>query len=138
MVPGADGEPLPFKFTDEMKRLRGGTTATENEKLRAKIRVTARKPAIFTATSPRDGKTMNKCAGNRSEGALRPQNHDFSGIFPIFWPYRAKIRRKMRNLNKGFQATAHKLSLCKRLRTLLTYTGTAVGRRLNPDVGPKK
>ena len=37
--------------------------------------------------------------------------------------------------NKGFQATAHKLSLCDRLRTLQSYTVLPVGRRLNPDVG---
>ena len=37
-------------------------------------------------------------------------------------------------LNKGFQATAHKLSLCDRLRTLQSYTVLPVGRRLNPDV----
>jgi hypothetical protein len=36
--------------------------------------------------------------------------------------------------NKGFQATAHKLSLCDRLRTLQSYTVLPVGRRLNPDV----
>ncbi|MDD2241036.1 MAG: hypothetical protein PHO14_03680 [Kiritimatiellae bacterium] len=36
--------------------------------------------------------------------------------------------------NKGFQATAHKLSLCDRLRTLQSYTVWPVGRRLNPDV----
>ena len=39
--------------------------------------------------------------------------------------------------NKGFQATAHKLSLCDRLRTLQSYTVLPVGRRLNPDVGLK-
>ena len=36
--------------------------------------------------------------------------------------------------NKGFQATAHKLSLCDRLRTLQSYIVLPVGRRLNPDV----
>ena len=40
--------------------------------------------------------------------------------------------------NKGFQATAHKLSLCDRLRTLQSYTVLPVGRRLNPDVRDKK
>ena len=39
--------------------------------------------------------------------------------------------------NKGFQATAHKLSLCDRLRTLQSYIVLPVGRRLNPDVGCK-
>ena len=40
--------------------------------------------------------------------------------------------------NKGFQATAHKLSLCDRLRTLQSYIVLPVGRRLNPDVGLEK
>mgnify|MGYP003618931687 CR=1 FL=1 len=40
--------------------------------------------------------------------------------------------------NKGFQATAHKLSLCDRLRTLQSYIVLPVGRRLNPDVGIRK
>ena len=40
--------------------------------------------------------------------------------------------------NKGFQATAHKLSLCDRLRTLQSYIVLPVGRRLNPDVGRKE
>ena len=40
--------------------------------------------------------------------------------------------------NKGFQATAHKLSLCDRLRTLQSYTVLPVGRRLNPDVRQMK
>ena len=40
--------------------------------------------------------------------------------------------------NKGFQATAHKLSLCDRLRTLQSFILMPVGRRLNPDVGAKE
>ena len=40
--------------------------------------------------------------------------------------------------NKGFQATAHKLSLCNRFRTLQSYMILPVGRRLNPDVGIEK
>ena len=37
--------------------------------------------------------------------------------------------------NKGFQATAHKLSLCNRFPSLQSYIVLPVGRRLNPDVG---
>ena len=40
--------------------------------------------------------------------------------------------------NKEFQAAAHKLSLCDRLRTLQSNNALPVGRRLNPDVGLKK
>ena len=36
--------------------------------------------------------------------------------------------KKMKASNNGVLATAHKLPLCTRLRTLLTYAGTAVGR----------
>ena len=40
--------------------------------------------------------------------------------------------------NKGFQATAHNLSLFNRFRTLQSYTVLPVGRRLNPDVRLKE
>ena len=36
--------------------------------------------------------------------------------------------------NKGFQATAHNLSLCNRFSSLQSYILMPVGRRLNPDV----
>ena len=36
--------------------------------------------------------------------------------------------------NKGFQATAHNLSLCNRFPSLLSFILMPVGRRLNPDV----
>jgi len=41
---------------------------------------------IIAATGLRDGKTMNICAGNRSVGALRPQNLNFPAIISNFWP----------------------------------------------------
>ncbi len=44
------------------------------------------------------------------------------------------MKNRGKALNKGFQATAHKLSLCDRLRTLQSYIVLPVGRRLNPDV----
>ena len=80
---------------------------------------------------------MKNCAGKRSEGALRPQNHVFLAHFSIFWPYRAKIRRKTKNLNKGLLGTTHKLSLGTPLRTLLDYRVQPVGRPQSPDVEPK-
>ena len=80
---------------------------------------------------------MRNCGGNRSEGALRPQNRDFQAIIPIFWPYRAKIRRKTKNLNKGLLGTTHKLSLGTPLRSLLSYRVQRVGRPQSPDVRQK-
>jgi hypothetical protein len=96
--------------------------AKENEKLRAKNRVTPRKSPIFTATSPRDGKTMKICAGNRSEGALRPKTSDFLADFMIFKPYGLQNRGKTKNLNKGLHRTAHKLP---KLHGLATITPVA-------------
>ena len=106
-----------------------------DKKLRAEIRVTARKTTIFSATAPHGGKTMKNCAGNRSEGALRPQNRDISALFSIFWPYRPKTRRKMKILNNGLLGTTHKLSLGKTFRSLQSYRIQPVGRPQNPDVG---
>ena len=80
---------------------------------------------------------MRNCAGNRSEGALRPQNRVFLANIWIFWPYRAKIRRKTKNLNKGLLGTTHKLSLGTPLRSLLSYRVQRVGRPQSPDVVPK-
>ena len=45
------------------------------------------------------------------------------------------MKNRGKALNKGFQATAHKLSLCTPFRSLHTYRVQPVGRRLNPDVG---
>ena len=66
-------------------------------------------------------------------------------LHDIYRPFRHPLRcgpnqkpETMRNSNKGFQATAHKLPLCDRLRTLQSYIVLPVGRRLNPDVGCKK
>jgi hypothetical protein len=67
------------------------------------------KPLFFSATGPRDGKIMKNCAGNRSEGALRPKTSDFSADFMIFKPYGLQNRGKKKNLNKGLHRTAHKL-----------------------------
>ena len=44
---------------------------------------------------------------------------------------------KNSDLNKRFQATTHKLSLCTPIRSLLDYRVQPVGRRLNRDVGEK-
>ena len=60
---------------------------------------------------------MKNCAGNRPEGALRPQN-----------------RGKMKNLNKALLGTTHKLSLGIALRTLPHYRVQRVGRPQNADV----
>ena len=81
---------------------------------------------------------MKNCAGNRSEGALRPQNRVFWAHFSIFWPYRAKIRRKSKNLNKGLLGTTHKLSHCDGFRSLQSLFLQPVGRPQSPDVGTKK
>ena len=40
--------------------------------------------------------------------------------------------------NKGFQATAHNLSLCHRFPSLQSFILMPAGRRLNPNVRIKK
>ena len=51
----------------------------------------------------------------------------------------AENGQKMKHFrfNKGFQATAHNLSLCNRFPSLQSFILMPVGRRLNPDVRHK-
>ena len=76
------------------------------------------------------------CGGGDSYGSpdgWRYPNPPLAGAFvpSCEFPLEKQIRS-----NKGFQATAHNLSLCKRFPSLQSYILMPVGRRLNPDVGP--
>ena len=68
--------------------------------------------------------------------ALRARKCDFLAYFSISSAYRAENGREMKKIrsNKGFQATAHKLSHGAGLRSLHSLFLQPVGRRLNPDV----
>ena len=72
--------------------------------------------------------------------ALRAQKRDFQAIFTIYNAFGAENGKEMKifRSNKGFQATAHKLSHGAGLRSLQSLFLQPVGRRLNRDVGTKE
>ena len=96
-------------------------------------------------TLPREKSTLRRPATlffrklrkNVAEMDLTAQKQRFFGHFFDFWAFQAQFFKKSEknsDLNKGFQATAHKLSHGTGLRSLQSLFLQSVGRRLTPDV----
>ena len=79
------------------------------------------------------GVAMRRGRKLRQPRRLAFPNHPLAGAFV---PLRGTAPGKQIRSNKGFQATAHKPSLCNGYSSLLWLFVQPVGRRLNPDVVP--